>query len=426
MRRIVQALWLPALLIASLSAVAVINSSRSSAQVQCLGNNVCEVWNNTTNGIVTAQCVALVCSQSRGSGTCHIQNCKSIPVSCGAGSFWETPSQVCSANRTSANTSYFCASEGISVFRQTSGPTCGVGPSPTPTPQPTPCTVPIGAECENDTNCCWNQACNLEEHVCAALLLADLNSCHAAGRYWNFTQGTCQSTNPCSNPTFYAPNSTAGQCACSNGNSSSDCDEDQLWFANICMCQAKGGSPILVDVEGNGFAMTSAVGGVNFDLNADGVAKRLAWTTADSDDAWLALDRNGNGSIDNGTELFGNFTTQPEPPAGEEKNGFLALAEFDKPANGGNGDGLIKQSDSVFSSLRLWQDTNHNGISEPSEFHTLPDVGLKTIHLDYKKSRRTDQFGNQFRYRAKVKDTHDAQLGRWAWDVFLTVEAFAP
>jgi hypothetical protein len=80
---------------------------------------------------------------------------------------------------------------------------------------------------------------------------------------------------------------------------------------------------------------------------------------------------------------------------------------------------VIKKTDDVLSSMRLWQDLNHNGISEPSELHTLRELGLKTIESEYKNSKRIDEYGNEFRYRAKVKDTHDAQLGRWAWDVFL-------
>lgn len=178
-------------------------------------------------------------------------------------------------------------------------------------------------------------------------------------------------------------------------------------------------SPIILDIDGDGFDLTSYQNGVNFDLSARGYATKTSWTRANSDDAWLVLDRNENNRIDSGLEMFGDACEQP---AGQTpRNGFSALAVFDTPAEGGNSDGKITRRDAVFKKLRLWQDRNHNGISEAEELSRLPALDVVAIFLDYQESRRTDNHGNKFKYWARIRDRANARIGRKAFDVFLVI-----
>jgi len=190
-----------------------------------------------------------------------------------------------------------------------------------------------------------------------------------------------------------------------------------------CPCTPPKQSPIIIDVERQGFQLTSAKDGVQFDISGTGKLVQIAWTASGSRNAFLALDRDGDGYITSGKELFGNFTAQAKS---DYPNGFLALAEFDKPINGGNGDGVLDQRDAIFADLRLWVDLNHNGISEPGELFKLPELGVFSLSLRYKETRRTDQYGNLFRFKARVNVTgqppEHSEAPVTAYDVFLTTD----
>jgi hypothetical protein len=177
-------------------------------------------------------------------------------------------------------------------------------------------------------------------------------------------------------------------------------------------------SPIIIDVDRNGYDLTSLEDGVFFDLDADGVAELVSWTHGLSDDAFLALDRNGNGRIDDGSELFGNNT--PIYPTGARitaSNGFEALKFLEGPAYGGsNRDQVLDASDAAFARLVLWTDANHNGISEPAELQPVTAIRLEAIDTQYRLSRRHDRFGNEFRQRAKAR-WHDGEA--FVFDVWL-------
>jgi len=167
-------------------------------------------------------------------------------------------------------------------------------------------------------------------------------------------------------------------------------------------------SPLIISLRGNGFKFSSARDGVIFDINGLGKVLWIAWPV-DADDAWLALDRNGNGAIDSGAELFGNVTRLRSGQSAA--NGYEALAELD-----GNGDGVIDARDSIFANLLLWTDRNRDGKSDPSELQSLAASAVKELSLGYVTSNKHDGNGNEFRLRADVL-LQDGQH-RFSYDVY--------
>jgi hypothetical protein len=224
----------------------------------------------------------------------------------------------------------------------------------------------------------------------------------------------CDSHSVNSSTTFPQPPPPPPPSCCTTQNCS-------LRYTCNSTCDCQFSSPIIIDIEGEGFHLTSAEGGVYFDIGAMGYKQHVSWTDARYHNAFLVLDRNHDGVINDAKELFGSAT--PQPKSGDP-NGFLALAVYDEPENGGNGDGVIDSRDAVWPDLRLWIDANHDGISQPDELVRLEDEGVYSIELGYKLTPGKDEFGNEFVYKGHVnarRKIEGDEVNRTIYDVILVL-----
>ncbi len=148
-------------------------------------------------------------------------------------------------------------------------------------------------------------------------------------------------------------------------------DLSGVTIANLTALTGVGNriDPLILDLGAAGYDFTGVLDGVSFDINADALPDQIAWTLGE--DGILALDLNGSGTIDNGAEIFSPYF------AGVEHTGSLAaLATLDE-----NADGQIDASDSVYGRLQVWQDLDHDGVSDAGELTDLTALGIASINL---------------------------------------------
>lgn len=254
-------------------------------------------------------------------------------------------------------------------------------------------------------DCARTSPCPLCKIIAECCFYESTNSPRCSTRQqegWSIEECSCS---PCQT---YIDNSGNGVCRgprCDGGEESCQCEPgyvgppgnwgncDEGAGTDACGC-CQEATPIIVDLGRDGIRMSSALDGAMFDINGLGRVFWVGWP-ADSGDAWLALDRNGNGRIDSGAELFGNATILSNGRAAAD--GYRALAELDS-----NGDGGVSSNDFRFTELVLWIDANRNGIGEAAELVPISNTGIVFLSTDARESRKHDRWGNLFKYRAKV------------------------
>ena len=152
-------------------------------------------------------------------------------------------------------------------------------------------------------------------------------------------------------------------------------------------------SPVILDLDGDGIETLSVKTGIFFDHDNNLFAENTGWVSAD--DGLLVLDRNGNGVIDNGSELFGNNTELENGLLA--KNGYEALRELDK-----NNDGQLDSGDAIWEQLQVWQDANSNGRVDEGELRSLEQAGVASIATGYKNTDFIDSQGNAHKQTGSV------------------------
>ena len=156
-------------------------------------------------------------------------------------------------------------------------------------------------------------------------------------------------------------------------------DAFQLVSGQIDLTRDAGVTPLVIDLDGNGITTVSRSAATgSFDLFGNGHAVKSGWI--DAGDAFLAIDSNGNGRVDDVNELFGGLA---------KGDGYGKLAALDS-----NHDGVISAADAGFADLRVWQDANGNHVTDAGELRTLAEAGIASLGLDYENSFSLDAQGN--------------------------------
>ncbi|MGB1237024.1 MAG: Ig-like domain-containing protein [Pseudomonadales bacterium] len=186
--------------------------------------------------------------------------------------------------------------------------------------------------------------------------------------------------------------------------------EDQASVTFTAVGSNSSKTPLILDLDGDGIETVALAAGVTFDLDADGDLDSVGWVG--KDDALLVRDINRDGVINDGAELFGDSTKRSDGTAA--RDGYQALAELDS-----NQDGVINADDAAFEELRVWQDSNGDGLSDAAELKRLSEVGITELSLDAQHTSESNN-GNVIGLQSHYTST-DGTQGQMA-DVWLSYE----